>query len=219
MNEPRPTRQLIEPRQERSRKTLDRLLDAAETLLEEKTWDEITIAAIVRQARSSVGSFYARFPTKEALVTALLERYHQQLRATAGGAVEDPAWHDLTLAERARQLIEEIVLTCRNKRGLLRLRLARRLAGTPDTEREPQRDRQNVDQLEQLFGSCRDEVARSDFHQALRFGLRLVDGVAVSALGLDDVTSSYGPIDDATLVDELTTAFVAYLRSPGSPNG
>ena len=52
------------PRQARSQRTFDNLLDAAEDLLNEKSFLEISINEIVSRAGSSVGSFYARFDDK-----------------------------------------------------------------------------------------------------------------------------------------------------------
>ncbi|MEX1257377.1 MAG: TetR/AcrR family transcriptional regulator [Gemmatimonadota bacterium] len=56
------------PLQERSRKTLERILAAGWTLLEEGGPDALTVQAITRRARTSVGSFYARFQGKDDLL-------------------------------------------------------------------------------------------------------------------------------------------------------
>jgi AcrR family transcriptional regulator len=63
-----PELQVRAPLQERSRKTLSRILDAAWELLEEEGPDGMTVAAMTRKARASVGSFYARFGGKEDLL-------------------------------------------------------------------------------------------------------------------------------------------------------
>ena len=62
------------PRQARSQRTFDNLLDAAEDLLNEKSFLELSINEIVSRAGSSVGSFYARFDDKDALLRCLSER-------------------------------------------------------------------------------------------------------------------------------------------------
>jgi AcrR family transcriptional regulator len=56
------------PRQARSQKTLDRIASATLDLLAEGGTDAVTVAAVVGRARTSVGSFYARFAGKEELV-------------------------------------------------------------------------------------------------------------------------------------------------------
>ncbi|MEM7052493.1 MAG: helix-turn-helix domain-containing protein [Acidobacteriota bacterium] len=208
-------RGLIAPRQERSKATLDRLLDATEELLGERPWAEITVAEIVSRSATSVGSFYARFPAKEALVEALLERYHEEARRSLAAAASSAEWQALSLAERARRLIAEIVALCRHRRGLLRLRLQRRLAGLEsEANSEPPRDREVVAALVELFGGCVPEIGHDQPESALRFALRMVDGVVISAIALDDVSQSYGPVDDSVLIAELTRAFVAYLQAP-----
>ena len=63
------------PQQERSRRTLRRILSATERLLLKRPFEDIGVQEIVRAARTSVGSFYARFDDKAALLTALYERY------------------------------------------------------------------------------------------------------------------------------------------------
>ena len=63
------------PRQERSRKTFEALLDAAEALGVEKTYDQISVQEIASLAGFTVGAFYARFQSKSALLQALMNRY------------------------------------------------------------------------------------------------------------------------------------------------
>ncbi len=41
----------------------------------------------------------------------------------------------------------------------------------------------------------------------------MVDGTAIAAIALGDISGSYGKVDDAGLIEELTAAFVAYLRT------
>ena len=74
-----PLRSVARPKQARSEDSLRRLLDAAESLLEERHFGEIAIADIARRARSSVGGFYARFRDKDELLLALHERFMAQL--------------------------------------------------------------------------------------------------------------------------------------------
>jgi AcrR family transcriptional regulator len=63
-----------EPLQDRSRRTLRRIVDAGLHLLATEGPDALTVTGIVRRARTSVGSFYARFPGKDDLLRYLGER-------------------------------------------------------------------------------------------------------------------------------------------------
>jgi len=53
------------PQQERSRRTLERLANAGVALLRAAGPEALTITGVTRRARTSVGSFYARFQGKE----------------------------------------------------------------------------------------------------------------------------------------------------------
>jgi len=64
---------LKQPLQERSRRTLQKILSAGAGLLETDGPEALTVAAITRIARISVGSFYARFQGKDDLLRFLGE--------------------------------------------------------------------------------------------------------------------------------------------------
>lgn len=61
------------PQQDRSRRTLERMLDAARELLGDRGPEGLTVTGITRRARTSVGSFYARFDGKDDLLRYLGE--------------------------------------------------------------------------------------------------------------------------------------------------
>ena len=59
-------------RQKRSQKTYDALISTAFKLLEQREFDEISIADLAQKAGYSVGAFYARFKSKDELFDAML---------------------------------------------------------------------------------------------------------------------------------------------------
>ncbi len=63
------------PLQSRSQETLNRIVTTAERLLDERPWGAIPFRELVAEAGVSVGSFYARFDDKEALLDYLDDRY------------------------------------------------------------------------------------------------------------------------------------------------
>ena len=62
-----------EPRQDRSRATRQRLLEAAVDCLAELGWARATVAVVAKRAGVSRGAAQHHFPTREALFTAALE--------------------------------------------------------------------------------------------------------------------------------------------------
>ena len=72
---PAPSDALVRsPQQDRSRRTLARLEDAALEILEIEGPEALTLTGLTRAARTSVGSFYARFDGKDELLRYLGER-------------------------------------------------------------------------------------------------------------------------------------------------
>ncbi|MGO8998766.1 MAG: TetR/AcrR family transcriptional regulator [Polyangiaceae bacterium] len=73
---PRPlTTPRKEPRQERARATVDAILSATAHVLVKEGYDRASTNRIALEAGVSVGSLYQYFPSKEALVAALIERH------------------------------------------------------------------------------------------------------------------------------------------------
>lgn len=69
------------PTQERSRKRLEAILDAAAELFADIGYDATTTEAIAAKAGTSIGSVYQFFPDKRALYRALAERCLERARA------------------------------------------------------------------------------------------------------------------------------------------
>lgn len=65
------------PSQDRSRRTAERFLDAALKLLETKTFEELAVADLAREAGRSVGAFYQRFGSKDDFLVLLLVTYFE----------------------------------------------------------------------------------------------------------------------------------------------
>ena len=69
----------IPPKQTRSRRTLERIVQASLDILEREGPDGLTVQAIVERAGSSVGSFYARFGGKDDLLEYVGDRVWRSL--------------------------------------------------------------------------------------------------------------------------------------------
>lgn len=80
--QPKPTSPRKSPRQERSRITVERILDAAARIFQEQGYLGTTTNEIADEAEVSVGSLYQYFPNKDALLVALTRRHIES--ATAG---------------------------------------------------------------------------------------------------------------------------------------
>jgi AcrR family transcriptional regulator len=79
---PMPTSLRKVPRQERSRRTVERILEAAAHIFHEQGYAGATTNDIADEAEVSIGSLYQYFPNKDALLVALTRRHIES--ATAG---------------------------------------------------------------------------------------------------------------------------------------
>jgi AcrR family transcriptional regulator len=198
-------------RQERSRKTLERLLDAAEVLLAEGGLDAATVPAIAARSGLSVGVVYRRFPDKDALIRAVYERFFARSREGNRAALDPARWIGVPTARIVRSLVAGMVTGYRQRRGLLRALLL--YAEThPDRRfrrRAEQLNHEAFDGIGALLLSRRRDLAHPDPGDAVRFCLIAV-GSALRTL----VLSTEHPHPFATgerLAGELSRLCLRYL--------
>lgn len=67
------------PRQDRSRVTVEAILEATTHILVEEGYDKANTNRIAERAGISIGSLYQYFPNKESLMTALMEQHSQEM--------------------------------------------------------------------------------------------------------------------------------------------
>jgi AcrR family transcriptional regulator len=70
--------------QERSRATVDAILEATARILIKEGFDKASTNRVAEVAGVSIGSLYQYFPSKDALVAALIERHGEDIRRTIG---------------------------------------------------------------------------------------------------------------------------------------
>jgi AcrR family transcriptional regulator len=82
MSSDQPMRRM--PRQQRSQRRVDVILDAAAQLVTEVGYEALTTSAVALRADTSIGSLYQFFPNKDALLHALAVRYIEDMRQLSG---------------------------------------------------------------------------------------------------------------------------------------
>jgi AcrR family transcriptional regulator len=75
--------------QARSRATVDALVEATARILVKDGFDKASTNRIAELAGVSVGSLYQYFPSKEALVVAVIERHQQEIKQTVRGELAE----------------------------------------------------------------------------------------------------------------------------------
>lgn len=91
------------PKQERSRVTVEAILDATALVLVREGYDRASTKRVAGVAGVSIGSLYQYFPNKESLVAALYERHLRELLAVVERKFEEAS--RAPLGEAVRELI------------------------------------------------------------------------------------------------------------------
>lgn len=199
------------PRQARSAATQQRLLDAAEALVAEKSFAEASVAEISRRAGFSVGAFYSRFRDKHALLHCLEERFLVEASATVEAALDPARWVGASIPEIAEEVIAFLVQMYRERFAILREFLGHSITD-PEVGMRTERLVQTMcERLSALLLQRAAEMSHPDPATATRFACRLLLGVLKEAV-LFGAYGAYGvPRSDEKLSQELTRAFLGYL--------
>jgi AcrR family transcriptional regulator len=92
------------PTQDRARATVDAILEATAHLLVKEGFDRTTTNRVAEAAGVSIGSLYQYFPSKDALVAALLARHVEEMRAAT--MAELARVRPLPITEAVRAMVE-----------------------------------------------------------------------------------------------------------------
>jgi AcrR family transcriptional regulator len=199
------------PQQVRTHATLVKLLDAGEALLDEKPWNEISVAEIAKKAGSSVGAFYRRFSDKDSLLHAIHERFVGEAMATADSALDPDRWREATLPELVAESLGFVMSVMRERHGLDRAVFERALYDDVFKERSNRLNSYVVRGMTELVFARRDAITHPDPEVAVNVALRQAFGFITDTctVGVND----YGlhELDDATLAKEIARSFTSYL--------
>jgi AcrR family transcriptional regulator len=203
--------------QERGKLTLERLLDAAEQMLDFVGLEGATVPAIAAGAGVSVGNVYKRFPDKDSLLRAVYDRFFNDILAANQFALDPEKWTGTPTIELLTTVVAEMVDGYRSRRSLIRALLL--FAQThPDSEFRERAEKLRLESL-QLFESLlrerRSDIAHPQPERAIRFVVVLIghalQSSVVSETGTRDLLSS-----GSETTGELARIAVGYLRIKGT---
>ena len=203
------------PAQERSRETIDRFAAAAENLLRTRPFEQITVQDIVEVAGRPIGSFYARFASKEALLPYIYQRYHDGLESLVAARFRRIAWQEISFEEAVAEVVELLLGLYTERLWLIR---ALALFARMHPEALPQ---DLIEQRRRVFEHAvdalmphRERIRHDDPAAAIRFGVFFVSSVARDKLLFGDAPHArVTPMTRTALREELFRALFAYLAT------
>jgi AcrR family transcriptional regulator len=206
-----PARPLTNPRkrasQERSRATVEALVEATARILVRDGFDRASTNRIAQEAGVSVGSLYQYYPGKDALVMAVIERHNQDLMKVVRDALADVA--DQPLEVGTRRLVAAAVAAHRVDPKLHRV-LAEQTPRTGALAGVEAFNSETYSLFKGYLESRRDELRAVDLELAAFVCVTSIEALTHTAvLHRADMLS-----DDAveTLVDEATRLVAGYLQ-------
>ena len=208
-----------QPLQARSRRTMDRMVRAAEDLLEERPFDAVSVAEIVRLAGTSVGAFYARFSSKVDLLAAIYaRRFGAEATERSRKYLVGFASREMPLEHRTLEVVRNMAAYFQSNRRLLQemaLQAGQREEPLPTGFREVRTHRAAFnDGWARAFLAHPEQIGHPDPERAVRFGLFVAAAACRDASLLGEPGADDLPIDD--LVSELCRALNAYLTGAES---
>jgi AcrR family transcriptional regulator len=204
-------RALTNPRkqasQQRSRATVDALVEATARILVREGFDAASTNRIAEQAGVSIGSLYQYFPSKEALVAAVIDRHHRDLMQVVRGALAEVASDPIE--EAVRKLVAVAIRAHRVDPKLHRV-LTEQIPRTGRLEKVETFSRENYALFRGYLEGHRDEIRAVDLGLAAFVCVTSIEALTLSAvLHHPEVLSDTAM---AGLIDEATRLVVGYLR-------
>lgn len=192
------------PQQKRGQQRIDRILDAAAQIFAEVGYEAATTNAIAARAQTSIGSLYQFFPNKDAIVSALVSRYVDQLRMLYDSVLVDQS-EELSPETAIGRLVDGLIDFHLTHAGFMAI-----FASSPVSEQAKaiaqELDYENHARGEQLLGMFVPHLPDKKRHLYALISSHIVKGL----MPLSDIQDEHFRSAVAT---EMKVVLLAYIES------
>jgi AcrR family transcriptional regulator len=191
--------------QRRSRLTVNAIMEATARILIREGFDKASTNRIAEVAGVSVGSLYQYFPSKEAIVAALIDRHNSQVMQAVQGELAEAV--NLPMEQAVRKLVAVAVRAHRIDPKLHRV-LAEQIPRVGRLEKVETFNRQNYALFEAYLERHQEEIRVADLKLAAFVCVTSIEALTHTAVLHHKMVS-----DEAiqALVEEATRLVVGYL--------
>lgn len=202
-----PTNPRKQATQQRSRATVDALVEATARILVREGFDKASTNRIAEQAGVSIGSLYQYYPSKEALVAAVIDRHNGQLLQLVGAALAEV---EALPVEKAVRRIVAVAIEAHRLDPRLHRVLAEQIPRVGRLEKIEAFNRQYYEFFRQYLEGRRNELRNVDLDLAAFVCVTAIEALTHTAV----LHRPEALADEAVerLVDEATRLIVRYLR-------
>jgi AcrR family transcriptional regulator len=195
--------------QERSKATVDALLAATARVLVKEGYDRASTNKVAEAAGVSIGSLYQYFPSKEALVAAVIERHIGAMMEVVRASLVRVAL--LPLADAARELVRVMIDAHRIEPKLHRV-LVEQIPRVGNLEQIESVDDEAIALVRSYLEAHQDEIDVPDLDLAAFIAVTSVEALTHAA-----VLRRPALLDDERFRDEVASLVVRYLRGGAAP--
>ena len=198
--------------QDRSSRTEQRILEAAERLMELRPFHEITIAEIAQEATASVSSLYARFPSKEALLGAVFDRFAAAQWQMFDEVLSLERWTDVPLSETLEHAFPLLVEGYRQRQGLVRAFLEEASRDVRFRETWDNIDDKIIERVTEIVMQRIDDVSHPEPRRGVELSLEVVFATLAHRIQMHK-------IDDTDMDELVRMLIVIQMRFLGIDEG
>ena len=203
------------PKQARSRRSLRRLLDAAESAFDKYGLEGATVPRIARAAGLSPASVYRRFRDKDDLIRAVFRRASEIQIEELAKEVDLEQMRKVGIRNFTNHWIGGMLRGYGKRTGLIRAAMmyGQRHPHAAFVRRQQALEIQNFRRLVQIFLLWRDEIRHPKPERAITYGAMMVAFTARELIlfGQAEAFEALVPVGNDDLQRELSRAFLTYL--------
>ena len=201
------------PRQERSRASFERVLDAAVELLKERGYEGFTLLEVSKRARTSIGSIYCRVKGKEELFRAVQVYVLEDLTAEMESILDPVKWKDVPPSKLLNFLVRELGEYLRRHGPILRAFIANERGDAVIMRNGKQAHAHLAERFHALLMQHASEFTHPDPAHATSFCFNLAFSAIARHLDLDTVTPTNDGAQWNQLIDDLGRVLTLFLFS------
>lgn len=215
---PQTADQLIRPPlQRRSQESLERVLQAGAELLLDVGYDGFTLQEVSKRSGVSIGSIYARAPSKEALIHAIYETEMAKVSADNERLRETAQLEGLEGRELIIALVDLMARSTLEHADILRVFMFSALTDREIWRRGSERSTMLSQAFEEALLDHKDELNHPDPELAIDVAFRFVYNTLVRRVTHGETFESQRPLSDEDMIRELGEAAADYLLAPELP--
>lgn len=200
-----------EPKQDRSRASLERLLSAASDLLIEVGYNGFTLQDVSKRSRVSIGSIYNRFSGKDDLIREVHNRELAVMDTEGAVLINDLRRRDLPLRDLVPAIVTEFGTFLKKHSPILRPIMEIAAVDEVVSAKGSAHFAQQVGDFERLLLDCVDEINQADPERSVSICFQVIYASLSRYLGLGTVSEVMGEGDWDLLLSDLSRVALHFL--------